>query len=795
MAAAGAVTIKATLDASGVERGVKGVKSALEGIDDVANASASGLGKASSEADKTSRAFVGLGKDGGSGKKGLDGVRDAGRNIVSGTLGLATITGTAFGIADLASEAISAQDALTKFESTMGFAGFDDAHIKQAKEAVKAYADDTVYDMETIANTTAQLAANGVKDYTGLTQAAGNLNAVAGGNSETFKSVAMTLTQTAGAGKLTTENWNQLADAIPGASGKLQEAMLQNGAYTGNFREAMEKGEITADEFNQAIMQLGNEPVAVEAAKSTSTFEGAIGQLQATAVNAFLQIYNSIGQDNITGAINAVTSAVQRLIDNFDWIAPIVTGLVGTFAALKAAMAIQGAITSAVTAIKGLSAGVGLAKGAFTALNAVMRANPLGIIVTVIGLLITAFMTLWNTNEGFRNAVMGIWDAIVGFISGAVGAIVGFFTEGIPSAFNGLVSFFTQLPGQIGTFLMTVLLTVGEWVVNLGLAAFNAGSQFLMNIVNFFTQLPGNIATFLLMVITNVALWVGQMIQNAISMGTQFLANVIAFFTQLPGNVLNFLLMVISNVVNWVSQMVQNAVSMGTQFLSNVGSFFSQLPGKIWEFLASAISKASEFVGQMASKALEAGQQFLNNIVNTLSGIPGAVYSIGCDIVRGIIGGIQSTIGGVGDALWGGISGAINGVKNLLGIHSPSTLMRDLIGKNMAAGVSVGFEADDPMAAIMKDVEGFAGEAAKIDWYSTAGGYSKASLAPDGFADGLANDRSGNAASGGVSGGDTYTTDKYTFSGDIYIKADDVEQVRDMGELARAIMKQGGYSG
>ena len=70
------------------------------------------------------------------------------------------------------------------------------------------------------------------------------------------------MTQTAGAGKLTTENWNQLSDAIPGASGKLQEAMKKNGAYTGNFREAMEKGEITAEEFNQAILDLGMEDVA-----------------------------------------------------------------------------------------------------------------------------------------------------------------------------------------------------------------------------------------------------------------------------------------------------------------------------------------------------------------------------------------------------------------------------------------------------------------------------------------------------------------------------------------------------
>ena len=45
---------------------------------------------------------------------------------------------------------------------------------------------------------------------------------------------------------------------------------------SGNFREAMEKGEISADEFNQAIMDLGMTDVAKEAATSTSTIEGAM---------------------------------------------------------------------------------------------------------------------------------------------------------------------------------------------------------------------------------------------------------------------------------------------------------------------------------------------------------------------------------------------------------------------------------------------------------------------------------------------------------------------------------------
>ncbi len=89
-------------------------------------------------------------------------------------------------------------DSTDKFKNTMNFAGFDTSAVEAATKATREYADKTVYDLTTVQNTTAQLAANGIQDYVGLTEAAGN--AVAGGNAETFKSVAMVMTQTAARG-------------------------------------------------------------------------------------------------------------------------------------------------------------------------------------------------------------------------------------------------------------------------------------------------------------------------------------------------------------------------------------------------------------------------------------------------------------------------------------------------------------------------------------------------------------------------------------------------------------------
>ena len=253
----------------------------------------------------------------------------------------------------LSGQILDASDSTQKFAQTLDFAGVGADQIKKLTTSTQEYANKTVYGIDDIRNTTAQLAANGVPNYDKLAEAAGNLNAVAGGNSETFKSVAMMLTQTAGAGKLTTENWNQLADAIPGASGKLQEAMLKNGAYTGNFRDAMAKGEITSQEFNDALMQLGMNDGAIKAAESTQTFEGAFGNLEATIVDGAANIVNTV-KPYITGTVTALGDGIGKAMQ---WTNDFTGALmksqgVQTFA--NGVKSIAGAVGSVIVPISGI---------------------------------------------------------------------------------------------------------------------------------------------------------------------------------------------------------------------------------------------------------------------------------------------------------------------------------------------------------------------------------------------------------------------------------------------------------
>ncbi|WP_277904404.1 tape measure protein [Enterococcus lactis] len=296
-------------------------KRALEKLERQSQISSRQLEALKSSSDQSGKKIEDFGDKSTRSARKLDGLKDKLGSLKSAfsfgaVAGLASqaVSGVVNSFMGLKDEAVEASDSMDKFVQTMQFAGIDNSKIEESKTVMKDYADQTVYELGDVMNTTAQLAANGVKDFDGLTQAIGNVNAVSGGNADTFKSVAMAMTQTVGAGKLTTENFNQIADAIPGASGKIQQALKEMGAYTdGDFREAMANGEISAEELNEAFMQLGMTDVAKKAAGSTATIEGAVGNLQASAVNMINEIINAFGKGNITSLISDIGKGIDDL--------------------------------------------------------------------------------------------------------------------------------------------------------------------------------------------------------------------------------------------------------------------------------------------------------------------------------------------------------------------------------------------------------------------------------------------------------------------------------------------------
>lgn len=498
-----------------------------------------------------------------------------------------------------------------------------------------------------------------------------------------------------------------------------------------------------------------------------------LGQGLSDAVTGFLAVGQnggvaaSIGQ-LVGDAFNAAAPFVEKLastlqslgdwaIGNGDAIRTIIAGIAGGFAAFKTASL----ISAAVTALKSFDAAAKIAAAGQWVLNAAMNANPIVLVVTAIAALVSALVWFFTQTETGRKAwaaftsfLSSAWQSVVSFVTGLGQNIANFFTQTIPNAIQSVIQWFQQLPSAIGTALSNLITSIGTWAVSFGQSALQAGQQFVSNIANFLTNLPATIAYWLAYGITFVVLWAAQLGSHAISAGQQFLTNLGTFLMQLPGNIWNWLTSTVASVASWAAQMGANALSAGSQFLSNVGTFISQLPSNVGSWLSGAISAAASFVGQMASNAvnagsrflssigsyisqvpgrisaglsgaisavgsfagsmasgaLRAGQQFLSNLVNTLASIPGRMASIGSQIVSGLVNGITGSIGRVASAILGGVNDAIAKVKNMLGIHSPSRLFRDQIGRNIGLGLAQGIS--NSQAAVMSSMNGMASDIA-----------------------------------------------------------------------------------
>ena len=539
-----------------------------------------------------------------------------GFTVLKGTLaGLATtaITRIADSLKNLVGEALTSADAMKKFEGTMSFAGFDVSEISAVKDAVKTYANETVYDLNTVLNTTAQLGANGVKDYEKLTEAAGNLNAVAGGNADSFKSVAMMLTQTAGAGKLTTENWNQLTDAIPGASGKLQQAMLDAGAYTGNFREAMEQGEISAEEFANAIMSLGMTDVAKEAARSTSTIEGAIGNLKASIVDQMTtMLTDGGGMEALTGFINGIGSVINS---TFEMIQPIISGLQETV------QSVRDAINDAFTPEQQAAI-----SNFFQTIGSAIVAVPFGILAAAVNVVTTAFSMLIST----------------------AGGILTFFTDILPAGIQVAVHWFEQIPSKISSAVDTAKNKISAWASNV-VSTMRSGAQKAVDgVATFFGQLPEKIGGFLSSVIVSVANWANNMVAKSREAGSNVVNAVVTFFSQLPGKVASLLSNALSALVSWGTQMVGQARAKMQETATSIKSAFVSLPGELLRIGRNIIQGLLNGIEEKVGAVVDKVRGIAGKVKSAFSSVLGihspsrVFFAFGKNIVQGLVNGIKA---------------------------------------------------------------------------------------------------------------------------------------------------------
>lgn len=612
---------------------------------------------------------------------------------------------------EMTGQAIQSYDALTTFKSTMKFAGFDTSEIKKSTEDLKEYSKETIYNVGEMSNTAATLAANGVKNYTEVTKSLGNLVAVAGGGAQAMSSASLALTQIVGAGKMYTGDWNQFINMIPGASKKIQDELKKNGAYTGNFRDAMSKGEITAKEFLKAINDLGNTKVAEKAATDTTKFSTAWQGMQEAVQDGIIKLMDTIGTKGLTDTISNLGNVGYDVFDGLaKWIKPLkpdfktlgkiideifsgakdVFGTVGGYigaltksfrdsssyakplnktlkeiaghsTGLKVLGGAIGSIVTSLLALRAIKTVVTIIKGlalAFKALGVAMISNPISVAVVAVVALGVAFLTAYKHSKTFRDGVNKTVAKIKDWFSEALSAVKGFFAD--------VGKFFTGQLGwekAIGKEISKIVSTIGKTFNKIGSTLKKIGKATILAFV-YALALPVGIGiTIMKPLVKEIASAISKLwpqVKKVWQTAWNGLVTIASAIWKPIAKPIQAGLQLIQSLFSAAWNTIKKIVSAGMKAVGSVISPILKSISNTWNTTWNAISS---FVGDIWSGISKTGKKVFGGIRDWMSDILDAISKKWSDVWNGLasaFSGIWDGIKSVAKSGWNAIIGFIN---------------------------------------------------------------------------------------------------------------------------------------
>lgn len=164
-------------------------------------------------------------------------------------------------------------------------------------------------------------------------------------------------------------------------------------------------------------------------------------------------------KDFLANVVKKVGEFISFVVNNGDVIVSILGAIGAGFLTWKVASMINGVVT-AIQAFKVANEGATIAQWA---MNAAMNANPIGLIITAIVALVTAFVLLWNNCEGFRNFWIGLWDSIKNIAQAVADWFVQAWTD-IGVFFTGLWDGLKNGATAAWDGIKSVFSTIANWV-------------------------------------------------------------------------------------------------------------------------------------------------------------------------------------------------------------------------------------------------------------------------------------------------------------------------------------------
>lgn len=474
------------------------------------------------------------------------GVQKAGstvKSIIAG-LGITKLISTAMNtIKNSTDDAIKRLDTLNNFPKVMSNLGIS---AKESQKSIEKMSDKlaglpTTLDQGASAVQRFTSANGDVEKSTDIFLALNNAILAGGASTEIQASALEQMSQAYAKGKPDMMEWRSLMTAMPAQLKQVADAMGY--ASADELGESLRNGTVSMDEFMGTITKLNTEGLngfqsfEEQAKNSTGGIATSITVAKTQIVKGVADVITSLNK-GLQGAnlpsiseiiatigkkakevLDVVADKLPAIISFLKTIAPILTPILAAVMAFK----VVGTIISLINA----------AKTAMLALNVALAANPIGLVIAAIAGLVTAFVTLWNKSEAFRNFWIGLWEGLKKIFEDWVNGFK-LMVEILKSVFSLVINWFNiKIQYWINIFRGVINFITGIFTGNWR-QAFNGLKQvadaFINSLLNSFGGLPRRMLS--------VGLDIVKGIGRGITSGINWIKNVISSFV---GNVTRFI--------------------------------------------------------------------------------------------------------------------------------------------------------------------------------------------------------------------------------------------------------------
>ena len=500
---------------------------------------------------------------------------------------------------------------------------------------------------------------------------------------------------------------------------------------------SMDTGQL-ANLGKMSAVLIGAVPAFSLIGKSAGTFSdvlGGLGEVSGGVTAKFQKIpggIKSLGTSMQSGA-KVFRNIKDAILLPFEDLSPSLTKIFGKVSSFVSSGPLGKLVNDFAEIPKGIAASFGkigpAISGKFPKITGVVKSIGSSISGT--------FMTIANGAKGFGSLLGGALNSVLPKISGFANKFIGYLGvagDAFAPVLSKAASFVPQLLGFMNIAAVVALVAVG-----LGLLYSQFGTQIDQILLMMQTKGPE--------VITNFCNGIVAALPNLIAQGATMLNNLMLAITANLPAIIQGGIAIVSTLITGIAQQLPTLIptaltmilTLVSSLLSNVGQLVDAginllvgLAQGVVNALPQLINKAPTIIGQLATaiisnlpKILLAGikiltilgtgliqavPQLISKIPSIISQVKNAFTSVdwgsvGMNIIKGIANGLKGAAGAIVEAAKGAAESALNAAKNALGIHSPSRVFRDQVGKMMALGMGIGFERNIPVKSMSTGVQ------------------------------------------------------------------------------------------